>query len=73
MKEPAQGHLYYLGRGQPVLYETLFQIKKVRAGETAQLLRAHPALPEDPGLIVSTHVRQLTSVHNYSSSRMLWS
>lgn len=47
--------------------------RKVGAGETAQVLRAHPALPEDPGLTARMHVRWLTTVCDYSSSRVLWS
>jgi hypothetical protein len=34
----------------------IFIIRRVRAGEMARELRALAALPEDPGLIPSTHM-----------------
>lgn len=37
------------------------------AGETAQPLRVRPALPEDPDLLVSVHMRQITIARDSQS------
>lgn len=42
----------------------------VEAGEMAQWLRDHTALPEDPRSAPSTYIRSLTTACNISSRRI---